>query len=93
MAVILRVIGGIVIIAIGCHLVIKTEWYMSNFGQVAWAEQHLGLDGGSRLFYKLIGIGFAILGIMVALNLFGAFFLATVGQLLLPKDVRDNMPQ
>lgn len=93
MSAILRVIGGIVLIVIGAHFVIKTEWYIRNFGQVAWAEQHLGLDGGTRLFYKLLGIGICILGIMVALNLFGSFFLGTVGKLILPQDVQQNMQQ
>jgi hypothetical protein len=91
MAVVLRVVGGLILVAIGCHFVIKTEWYIQNFGQVAWAEQNLGLDGGTRLFYKLLGVAVCIIGIMVALNLFRGFFLATAGRLLLPKDVQENI--
>ena len=41
---------------IGSLLLIKTEWFLNNFGRIQWAEMHLGTEGGSRLFYKLLGI-------------------------------------
>ena len=51
-----RLIWGLLGIAIGCTFVIKTEWYLNFAGRVAWAEKHLGFEGGTRLFYKLLGV-------------------------------------
>lgn len=51
-----RIVWGLIGIAVGCSFVIKTEWYLNFAGRVAWAEQHLGFEGGTRLFYKLLGI-------------------------------------
>lgn len=69
-------------IGMGIILVIKTEWFVQNFGSIAWAEQHLGADGGSRLAYKLIGIILIAGALMIAtgtlqtifLNLFAPMF-------------------
>jgi hypothetical protein len=57
---------GFIVIAIGSFLVIKTELLLSWFGRIDFAERYLGSDGGSRLFYKLLGIliiTFAFLGL------------------------------
>ncbi len=43
-------------IPVGAIFVLKTEWFVQNFGKVEWAEQHLGFEGGTRLFYKLLGL-------------------------------------
>ena len=43
-------------IAVGALIVIKSEKIYQALGSVPWAEAHLGTEGGSRLFYKLIGI-------------------------------------
>ena len=56
---------GIVIMAAGLFLVIKTEWMMSNFGRIAWFEEKLGTEGGSRLGYKLVGLLFVVIGVIV----------------------------
>lgn len=48
--------------AVGFLLVWKTEWLVQNFGHIDWAEQHLGSDGGTRLFWKLIGILIILIG-------------------------------
>jgi hypothetical protein len=42
---------GVLVIAIGVFLVLKTEWFMSNFGRITWFENKLGSEGGSRLGY------------------------------------------
>ncbi len=49
----------------GIFLVIKTEWFINNFGRLAWFEEKLGSEGGSRLGYKLIGIIVLIVGIII----------------------------
>ena len=84
MHIFLRILGGLALIAIGCVFVIKSEWFLQNFGKIDWAEQHLGYEGGSRLFYKLIGIIIALIGIMMATGLLGGFVLGTVGRLFVP---------
>jgi len=61
---------GIIFIAAGFLLVWKSEWLVSNFGQVDWAEQHLGTEGGTRIFWKLLGIGIMFLAM---LYMFGFF--------------------
>ena len=60
-----QIIWGAVIIAAGAYLVIKTEWFINNFGRIAWFEEKLGSDGGSRLGYKLVGMTILILGIII----------------------------
>jgi len=56
---------GLLIIAAGVLLVVSTEWFLNNFGRIAWFEDKLGSEGGSRLGYKLVGIIFLIIGIIV----------------------------
>jgi len=76
-----RILGGIAACAVGLHLVIKTEWYLENFGSIDWAEEKLGTSGGSRTFYKLIGIGIIMIGFLAATGMLGGFILGTVGRL------------
>jgi len=47
----------------------KSEWILNNFGRVAWAEKHLGMEGGTRLFYKLLGIVIILGGLSVMTGL------------------------
>jgi hypothetical protein len=68
-------------VAVGALMVIKTEWIVQNFGSSAWAEQHLGTSGGTRLMYKLIGIAVIFVSMMGATGLIGPFILGTVGKL------------
>jgi len=66
----MSILIGLILAIIGFLLVWKTEWLIANFGRIDWADQHLGTEGGTRIFYKLGGIviifiGFAIMtGIM-----------------------------
>jgi len=69
-------IVGIIGIVVGAFLIIKTEWFLKFFGRIEWAETHLGTSGGTRLFYKLLGIAIIILSFM---------FMAGIVQLLLGK--------
>jgi hypothetical protein len=85
----LQFLGGLLIIAAGMSLVIKTEWMYSMFGSIPWADEHLGFEGGSRLFYKLLGVIICFFGILTAFGLFRGFFVSTAGQLLLPQSARD----
>jgi len=62
-------LSGIVAIAIGFLLVWKADWLLKNFGTIPFAEKYLQTEGGSRLFYKLIGILIIIGGMMSATGL------------------------
>jgi len=61
----MSIVIGILILAAGSFMVIKTEWFLQNFGRIGWFEAKLGAEGGSRLGYKLVGLIFIIIGIIV----------------------------
>lgn len=72
---------GLIAIAIGIGMVLKTEWIVENFGSSSWAEEHMGTSGGSRLMYKLIGIAFIVLALMGMTGLLGSAIIGIFGRL------------
>lgn len=70
----MRYVLGFIAIGIGFLLVWKSDWMMENFGRIPWADEHLGADGGTRLFYKLIGLAIIVLAF---------FFMFGIGQAIL----------
>ena len=72
---------GLLGIALGVFLVIKTEGFIRSFGKNAWAEQHFGTSGGTRTFYKLIGMGIIFISLMGMTGLLGPFIVGTIGKL------------
>ena len=72
---------GFIATVIGAVVVIKAEWFYENFGSIAWAEEHLGSSGGSRLMYKLIGIIMIFFGFLMITGQFTSFLGATVGKI------------
>ncbi|MDD5040212.1 MAG: hypothetical protein PHY34_03605 [Patescibacteria group bacterium] len=52
----MRYFLGIIFIGVGFVIVWKADWIMNNFGRIAWAEEHLGSEGGTRIMWKFIGI-------------------------------------
>ena len=76
----MRILVGLGLALVGFLMVWKAEWIYENFGTVAWAETHIHSEGGSRLFYKLLGLGLILLGFSTATGL-----LAQVGKALLPR--------
>lgn len=64
-------------------MVVKTEWFLENFGTIAWAEENIGSSGGSRLMYKLIGLIIIFIGFLLVTNMFNNFLMATLGKLLI----------
>jgi len=84
LAIIGRVLGGLAATAVGLHLVIKTEWYLENFGAIDWAEQKFATSGGSRFFYKLIGIIIIMVGFLAMTGMLGGFVMGTAGRLFTP---------
>ncbi len=76
----MKYIIGILIIVAGSFMVIKTSWFVSNFGHSEWAEAKLG-SGGSYLLYKILGITFIILSLMGMTGLLGEVLLSFFGRL------------
>ncbi|MFA6486308.1 MAG: hypothetical protein WCT40_03000 [Candidatus Magasanikbacteria bacterium] len=74
---------GIVAVLAGVSLILKTEWYVANFGASAWAERTFGTEGGTRIMYKLIGLAFIFIGFLALTNMWEGFLMATVGRLLI----------
>ncbi|MFA6552966.1 MAG: hypothetical protein WCT27_00905 [Patescibacteria group bacterium] len=60
----MRYFLGLLIIGVGFLITWKADWIMNNFGRIAWAEEHLGTEGGTRLLYKLIGISAIVLSFL-----------------------------
>lgn len=61
----MRFVAGIIMIAFGVFLIVKTDWMISGFGRIAWAEEKLGSEGGTRVFYKIIGMAIIVLAFMI----------------------------
>ena len=80
----MRIAAGILLVALGAVLVIKAEWFYQNFGEIGWAQAHLGSEGGSRLAYKLIGLALIIIGFLVMTGMIGGIVLA-IFRPILPK--------
>lgn len=66
-----HIIIGLLLMALGVLIIVKSEWMLYNFGRIGFFEQHLGIQGGSRLGYKLVGLIFVFAGLLIAVGLFG----------------------
>jgi hypothetical protein len=62
-----RIPLGLLIMVVGFLIVFKTETVFRWFGEIPFAEAKFG-TGGSRFFYKLIGVLVTFIGIFVATN-------------------------
>jgi hypothetical protein len=69
----MSIILGILLTVGGALIIIKSEWLLNNFGRIAWFEEKLGTEGGSRLGYKLIGLLCLCLGIIMMTGSGNAF--------------------
>jgi hypothetical protein len=69
----LNFILGIIIMAVGFAIVIKSDAMLNNFGRIAFFEKYLGTEGGSRLGYKIVGLIAIFFGTLIATNLIGGF--------------------
>jgi hypothetical protein len=78
---ILRIIAGIVGIIIGSVMVMRSEWFLSFFGRINWAEIHLGSEGGTRVFYKLLGMITILISLMVMTGMIEGLLFAIFGPL------------
>lgn len=74
-----RILLGLAMVGVGAVVTIYANKIYEAMGPVAWAEEHLGSEGGTRLLYKLIGIGLAVLGLMLATNLLTGLIISILG--------------
>lgn len=77
----MKYILGIMVIAVGIFMIIKTEWIVENFGTSDWAEANMGTSGGSRLLYKLIGLALIFGSMMMMTGMLGEIFISIFGRL------------
>ena len=61
---------GIIFIVLGVVLVLKAEWFLRVFGRIAWAEEKLGTEGGTRVFFKILGIGLILFSFLLMSGVF-----------------------
>lgn len=69
----MKILGGLILIALGTLMVMYTEWLLKNFGRVNWFEKNLGAEGGSRLGYKLLGVIVIFIGLLMATGMIDGF--------------------
>jgi hypothetical protein len=73
-----NIIGGLIIIGFGVLFIWQTEWFLKNFGRIDWAEAKLG---GTRNFYKILGLIVIFIGLLVMTGMIRGFILGTAGRL------------
>lgn len=61
--------GGIIAAGIGFLMIWKADWLYRNFGSIPFAEKYIHSEGGTRTFYKLLGLLIMILALMEAAGL------------------------
>jgi hypothetical protein len=76
-----KIIGGLIIGALGFLIIWKTSWIVQNFGTNSWAEAKLGSSGGTRLMYKLIGLIIMLYAMLMITGLSDNFMMATIGKI------------
>ncbi len=68
----MKFLYGFLAIGVGVVLVLKSEWLVENFGRIDWAEQHLSTEGGTRIFWKLVGIAIIFISFLAMAGAFNA---------------------
>ncbi len=77
----MKYILGILGLIAGFLLIWKSNWIVQNFGTVDWAEQHLGTYGGTRTFWKLIGLAIIAISLLGMAGSLGGILLDVLGPL------------
>ena len=67
-----RIILTAIGLTVGTVFVLKTEWFIKGFGRIKWAELHMG---GTRTFYKALGVFIIILSFMLLTGTLQVFVL------------------
>lgn len=72
-------IVGILGIAFGILITLKSEWFLYNVGKIASVERYLGTFGGSRLFYQLLGVLIIAISTLYMIGVWGSIIEAIIG--------------
>ncbi|MDO8505104.1 MAG: hypothetical protein Q7S48_00780 [bacterium] len=72
---------SIIGIAVGAVIVMYSEKIYNALGSVEWAERKLAAEGGSRLFYKLVGMGIILISFFYMSGILQSIGLAIFGRL------------
>jgi hypothetical protein len=67
----MNILLGLVLIIIGFLMVLKSESLLRSFGRIGFFERYLGVEGGSRLGYKLIGLLTIFIGALIMTGMIG----------------------
>lgn len=76
-----RIVIGLLIIVVGFFMVWKTEFFLDFIGRIEFADRLFGFEGGSRLFFKLLGVLVCFIGMLIATNLIQGTLVSTIGPL------------
>jgi hypothetical protein len=78
----MRIFVGLIVMAVGLLMVMKTETLLSAFGRIDFFDHYLGSEGGTRLGYKLIGLLAIFIGVLMVTNMIDGFLTWLLGPLL-----------
>ena len=68
-----RILVGLAVAALGIFMTWKPDSVIGIFGRNEWGEKVFG-SGGSRSFYKMVGVLVTILGFIITTDLINYFF-------------------
>ena len=77
-----RILIGVIGLAGGTLMIMRSEWFLSFFGRIDWAEIHLGTEGGTRVFYKILGLFTIFISLLVITGMIEGFVLAIFSPLI-----------
>jgi len=71
-------IWGVLMMAVGLAMVIRTDFFLRILGDIS---ELFGMLGLRWLSWKILGVLFIALGFMISFDILGAFFRLTIGRL------------
>jgi len=80
----LHIFLGLIGMIAGAAITIYSEKMLNAFGRIPIFDKYLGLEGGSRLGYKLIGIFIFFISVLAFFNLHEQFVMWIISPLLRP---------
>ncbi len=87
MNIIVRILLGLLIDAVGLFFIFKSETMLDFLGPIEPVEAKLGA-GGTRLFYKIMGTIIVVAGFLFMTNLWDAFLQGTLGSIFPKRTLR-----